>query len=95
MRQVIITTDSSRKGVFYGTLDSYDPDKQYCVLTDARMIVYWSAETKGVLGLAKTGPAKGSRVTPFVKKIELNGVTSVIDCDDKAVEKFKEETIWS
>ena len=92
-RMIVVTTDSTRRGVFFGQLVSYDADKQYAILKDAQMAIYWSAETKGVLGLASIGPQSGSRISPIISKIELNGVTSIMDCSDKAVEQWQKK-IW-
>jgi len=90
-RQVIVTTDNTKRGVFYGTLENEVGEK--VILTDARMIVYWSSPTKGVLGLAAHGPKAGSRVTPVVPRIELEGKTAIIDCTEEAVKAF-EGDIW-
>lgn len=91
-RFVVVTTDKDRSGVFGGILESHNGTD--AVLKDARMAVYWSAETRGVLGLASIGPQSGSRITPAVPRIELNGVTSVIDCTDAAKEAW-EDAPWS
>jgi hypothetical protein len=91
-RIVVVTTDKDRRGVFCGDLVS--EEEGVVVLKSARMAVYWSTETKGVLGLASIGPQKGSRITPVVPKIKLNGVTSVIDCTKEAVKKWG-AGIWS
>jgi len=88
-RFVVITTDSTRRGVFGGYLEKSDLDKQTATLIEARMAIYWSAATKGVLGLASIGPQKGSKITPSVPTIELNGVTSIMDCTPKAVTKWQ------
>ena len=88
-RFVVITTDSSCRGVFGGYLETSDSDKQTATLSEARMAVYWSAATKGVLGLASIGPQKGSKITPAVPTIELNGVTSIMDCTPEAVTKWQ------
>ena len=73
---VVITTDRDKRGVFGGYLKSRE-NNNIVVLEDARMAVYWSAETHGVLGLASIGPQKGSRITPPVPQITLYGVTSI------------------
>jgi len=88
-RMVIITTD--QKGVFMGEVISYDPDKKYVILKDAQMCVYWPTKNKGVLDLAADGPKKGSRITPIIPQIELNGVTSVMNMTGKAVKKWKKQ----
>ncbi len=84
-RNVVITTD--KRGVFAGKLESNEGDR--AVLLDAQMCVYWSKATRGVLGLAAAGPAEGSRIGPPVPRIELNGVTSVIDMAPEAIAKWK------
>ena len=86
-RLVVVTTDNTRRGVFFGALEKHEGD--VCVLTDAQMAVYWSAETQGVLGLASIGPQKGSRITPIVPRIELNGVTAVMDVTDAAAKVWR------
>lgn len=85
-RYVVVTTDHTRRGVFAGELESREGGD--VVLLNAQMCVYWSAATRGVLGLAATGPADGSRVGPIVPRIELNGVTAVIDMTDEARERW-------
>lgn len=89
-RAVVICTD--KRGVFFGYCTVTDGDP--IIMTRARMCQYWSAETKGVLGLASIGPQKGSRVGPAVPKIELRGITAVIDCSPEAVANW-EKGIWS
>jgi len=93
-QMVVITTDKDRRGVFFGELESYDADKQYAVLKDAQLAVYWSAATKGVLGLAAHGPQKGSRISPIIPRIELNGVTAKMDASDEAVKQWRKQ-LWS
>ena len=90
-RFVVVTTDSSRRGVFGGTFVSRDGDT--VILKDVKMCIYWSAATKGVLGLAAHGPQKGSKLTPPIPKLEVNGVTAVMDCTKEAVEQWRKE-MW-
>ena len=84
---MVVTTDVNRRGVFGGELVLHEQD--VVVLENAMMCVYWSAETNGVLGLASIGPQKGSKVTPVVPKIEINGVTSVMDATDVAASAWR------
>jgi len=85
----LITT--SHRGVFYGHLDSHDIASGTAVLRDARMVVYWPAECRGVLGLAQGGPKKGARITPPVDRIELSHVDAVIDCPAETNSIWEEE----
>lgn len=83
-RFVVVTTDVNRRGVFAGVLESGDVASGNVVLNQAQMAVYWSAETRGVVGLAANGPARGSRITPPVPTMELNGVTAILEATDAA-----------
>ena len=81
-RYVVVTTDSTRRGVFGGILLSEKND--VVELAQARMAVYWCSNIKGVVGLSVTGPLKGSRISPACPKIRVNGVTAVMDCTPEA-----------
>jgi hypothetical protein len=88
-RAVIVTTE--QRGVFFG----YATDKsgETIKLRAARNCIYWSAKTKGFLGLATTGPAEGSRVGPPAD-IELRNITCVAEATDAAV-KVWEAAPWA
>lgn len=86
---LIVTT--VHKGVFFG-YGAPTTDK-IIRLTRCRMCVYWSAETKGILGLAATGPAAGSKITPAVPAMTLQDVTSCIEASDVAAAAW-EKGIW-
>ena len=87
---IIVTT--SHRGVFFGYGTPTDADS--IRICDARMVVYWSADVRSVVGLAATGPSAGCKVGPKAPGITLRGVTSVIECTEKAAAKF-EATKWS
>ena len=93
-RYVVLTTDKDKRGVFFGKLVKLDTIKGTASLADAQMAVYWSVETRGVLGLASIGPQKGSRITPIVPIIELCGVTSISDATPEAVKQWKLQ-LWT
>jgi hypothetical protein len=88
-RMVVVTTDSTKRGVFFGELLSENSKADVVKLKNAQMAVYWSSATKSVLGLASIGPQKGSRISPVIPAITLNGVTSIMDASKEAVEKWK------
>ena len=90
-RMVVVTTDKDRRGVFFGQL--FQEEDDVVVLKNARMAIYWSSETHGVTGLASIGPQKGSRISPKIPQIKLNGITSVMDCSEKAIKQWEAE-IW-
>ena len=85
MRPVIVTT--AHRGVFFGY--AQDTTGDVIVMTRPRMCVYWDQATKGVLGLAATGPTAGCRVTMAPPKIELRGITCVAECTKEAVKRWE------
>lgn len=86
---VLVTT--AHKGVFFGYLNGPVTDAVSVRIERARMCVYWSANCKGVLGLAATGPLNGCRVSPAVPAITLRDVTSVFEVSDEAAKKWEEQ----
>jgi len=88
-RHVLVTTDNERRGVFGGVL--VEQNGSSVVLHDARMAVYWPPETHGVLGLAADGPKTGAKISPKVPRIELDGVTAVMDMTPEAVAAWESE----
>ena len=87
---VVVTT--KHRGVFFGLIATAEPGT--VELTEARCCVYWSEDTKGVVGLAANGPAPGSRVTPPAPRITLFGVTAIMECTPGAVIAWEREP-WS
>lgn len=86
---LLVTT--AHKGVFAGY--GVKSESKIIELSKARMCVYWSAEVKGVLGLASSGPTSNCKVGPAVSSILLQDVTAVIDVSPEA-EKAWETIVW-
>lgn len=77
---LLVTT--IHRGVFAGY---GEPTKEKTIrLTQARMCVYWSADMRGVLGLASQGPSIGCRIGFAVPAITLQDVTSVTEISTEA-----------
>ena len=83
----VVTTD--KRGVFFGVVTNKKKDS--LTLKEAQMCVFWSSEIRGVLGLASSGPNANCRVTKKIPSIDLNGVTSIMDCTKEAIEEWKKE----
>lgn len=88
---VLITTDSSKRGVFMGFIDPSDADKETLTAEQVRMAVYWSTDVCGVIGLAATGPTKNCRISKAAKKAVLKGVTAVIEISNEALKAWEKE----
>lgn len=54
-------------------------------LVNAQQCTYWSADVKGFLGLASTGPSKDCKIGLAVPAITLQSVTSIVECTPEAV----------
>lgn len=83
-RRVIVTTE--HRGVFYGTPEG-DTTGEQVVLRDARMAIYWGT-TGGILQLAQTGPTERSKIGSTAPRIELRGITAVIDVSLEAAKAW-------
>ncbi len=80
-RPVIVTTE--HRGVFFGYATKTDGET--IKLARARNCIFWSADVKGFMGLASTGPTATCRIGPRAD-IELRGITSVVEVAPEAVE---------
>lgn len=79
-RAVLVTTE--HRGVFFGY--ATETDGATITLRNARNCIYWSADVKGFLGLAATGPSASCRIGPRAD-ITLRAVTCVAECTPAAV----------
>lgn len=90
LEPLVVTT--AHRGVFFGYGRAGDGDT--IELKDGRMCVYWTAECRGVFGLAEHGPRNGCRIGPAVPRLILRGVTAVMSATKQAAEAW-EKQIWS
>ncbi len=88
---VLITTDTTKRGVFMGFIDPKDADKETLEAHEVRMAVFWSTDVKGVIGLAAIGPTKSCRITAAAKRAVLKGVTAVLEITDEALVAWRKE----
>lgn len=88
-RPVLVTT--AHRGVFFGY--AQDTDGTTIMLRRARLCVSWSADIRGFMGLAVTGPNKSCRIGPPAD-ITLRDITSVCEVTPEAVEHW-EKGPWS
>ena len=89
--KVMLTTDSSKRGVFTCLIKESDKNLENIEAEDIRMVIYWSTDVKGIIGLAANGPSKSCRVTAAVKKGIIKGVVGVFELTDAAYKKFESE----
>ena len=87
-RPVIVTTE--HRGVFFGY--AKDIDGETIELKRARLCVYWSADVKGFMGLASSGPSAGCRIGPAAD-IVVRKITAVLSVTPEAVKAW-EAALW-
>lgn len=83
-RAVVVTT--AHRGVFFGY--ATNTEGETITLRGGRLCLYWTAEVRGFMGLAATGPSKGCRVGPPVR-ITLRNVTAVLECSPVAIKAWE------
>lgn len=88
---VLITTDSTKRGVFMGFIDPKHASNETLEAEEVRMCVKWSIGVRGVVGLAATGPDKDCRITKPAKRAVLKGVTAVLEITDEALAAWRKE----
>jgi hypothetical protein len=88
-RPVVVTT--AHRGVFFGY--ATDTDGEQIALTQARLCLYWSADVKGFMGLASSGPSKSCRIGPAAD-ITLRDITAVLEATPEAVKAWGQAP-WS
>lgn len=88
-RAVLVTT--AHRGVFFGY--ATDTDGETIKLRGCRNCVYWSADVKGFLGLAATGPTALCRIGPPAD-VTLRNITAVAEVSDAAAAAWEAQP-WS
>lgn len=88
-RAVLVTT--AHRGVFFGY--AAKTDGETIALKNARNCVYWSADVKGFLGLAASGPSASCKIGPRAD-ITLRNITAVAEVSPEAVAKW-EQSPWA
>lgn len=81
------------KEIFAGYSES-DPAADKIVLTEARQVVYYSAGTKGLVGLAANGPAKDSRISNAAPLLVIRKPVNILLVNPDAIKKFN-MIVWS
>ncbi len=89
LKPVLVTTQ--HRGVFFGY--AADTSGETIHLKSARLAVYWSADLRGFMGLAESGPNNKCRIGPPAD-IQLRGITSVTAVSPAAVERW-EQAPWN
>ena len=84
--QVPLIVTTAHRGVFFGY--GIPSDAPTIRIEKVRMVVYWSADVRSVVGLAATGPSGGCKIGPAAVAMTLRDVTSVIECSPEAAEKI-------
>lgn len=93
MKKIPVLITTTGRGVFFGYIDEKDIDKDPIAVKDMQMVVYWSADVKGVFGLCVNGPSNACRVSKPVNNRQLKNIESITDVS-KAAEKQWKSCPW-
>ncbi len=63
-------------------------DGETIKLNRSRLCVYWSADCKGFMGLAATGPTASCKIGPAAD-ITLRNITAVLEVSPEAVKAWE------
>ena len=80
MKPIILCCGANGRAVIFGRVETDPVPGQPVTLHGARMVLYWSAECGGLLGLAAWGPKTTTRIThavPFVTETVWQEVVGV------------------
>jgi hypothetical protein len=86
---LVVTT--AHRGVFFGYGAPTLETSKIVRLTNARMCVYWSADVKGVVGLAAMGPTDNCRIGPAAPALTLSEVTAVMEVSKEAEKRWTQQ----
>lgn len=87
-KPVALLVTTAHKGVFFGYGQS-SLTETVLRLECARMCVYWSADVKGMLGLAATGPSKSCKIGPEAPAIVVRDITAIVEVSPQAEEQWQ------
>ncbi len=82
-RAVLVTT--SHRGVFFGF--AADTDGETIDLKRAQLVISWSSDLRGFMGLASHGPSSSCSIGRPAD-IQIRDITSVVECTEAAAKKF-------
>lgn len=85
-RPVLVTT--AHRGVFFGYTSDPANAKEIS-LRRCRMAVQWSADCRGVLGLAAAGPTAGCRISPPADCESLRDITGIWTISEAAAQAWE------
>ena len=66
---IILCCGANGRAVVYGRVEQTPVKGEPVVLHDARMVLSWSSECGGLLGLAAGGPKGSTRITATVSEV--------------------------
>jgi len=85
-KKIILCCGQNGRAVIYGTVTKAPVAGEPVMLTDARMVLYWSAACGGLLGLAARGPQDDTRITHAVPTVVETVWQEWVECTEEAAE---------
>ena len=86
--RILLCAGQNGRCVLVGDVDQYPTPGQPVTLYNARMVLRWSAECGGLLGLAVNGPKTTTRITAAVPRTTETVWQEVCEVTAKAAEEI-------
>lgn len=87
---IVLFAGHNGRAVLFGRVEQEPTPGQSVTLYGARMAIRWTASTHGALGLAVTGPAAGSYLSPAAPKVVETTWQEYAVCTDEAAQRWEE-----
>ena len=81
---LVVTT---ARGVFFGW--GQKTNDKIITLKKGRMCISWTADMRGVTGLAVLGPSMSCKIGLEVPELIIQDVTLVLECTPEAIERWQ------
>jgi len=89
MTPIILCCGKEGRAVIYGRVEKEPVPGEAVTLHNARMIIYWTAASSGLFGVAANGPGAGSRISPTVAKTTPTRWTESISVTPEAAARIE------
>lgn len=89
MDMYIVCCGSTGRAVLIGESDKPPKAGKPIELQNARMVLYWSSECGGLLGLAANGPKTNTRITAAVERLGDECVREWVKVSEAASEEIR------
>ena len=82
---IILCAGENGRCVVFGRVDEYPESGKPVIMHDARMVIYWSSECGGLMGLAAHGPRTSTKITAPVPRTLETKWQEYVECTPESI----------